>query len=409
MRSAEAHALLAAHDRALPGLSALLDDAALSERLGAPSTRTYLRYKTRTNATALVDVDGRAAIANAWPAGGGAKRAKALTDVDPEDVLLDAREDGLLVVDAMADRRLPALRHLVRTGRVGPWLVRRGHPVDPHESPRTLAHKPARRWVGSLPLTGERAGGHVVLRAYTPEEFGDARAAHELLDPHRRISLRLPRVLRAHRRGLLALEHLPGRTLEETVDASSLRRLGAGLGELHASGRSERVATDRSEVTPGLDAVAPVLGATVDAAADVRAAASAALRPSSGSTIHGDLSLDQVIADGDGLGLIDLDRVRVGNPLDDLASLLAAAGLGALPSGGATAAALLVERLRAPLVAGHTSTWTGPLGEDLGARTALALLDRAGEPFRSGHPDWPDVTRELIALAGALADGRVPA
>ena len=180
MRSAEAHARLVAHDTALPGLSALLDDVVLSERLGAPSTRTYLRYKTGTNATALVDVAGRPAIANAWPAGGGAKRAKALKDVAAADVLLDAPEDGLLVVDAMADRRLPALRRLVHTGRIGPWLAERGHPVDPHARPRTLAHKPGRRWVGSIPLTGHRAGEHVVLRAYTVDEFDAALAAHEL-------------------------------------------------------------------------------------------------------------------------------------------------------------------------------------------------------------------------------------
>lgn len=417
MRSAEAYALLVAHDIALPGLSALLDDAVLSERLGAPSTRTYLRYKTGTNAVALVDVGGRAAIANAWPAGGGPKRTKALKHVTPDDVLLDAPDEGLLVVDAMADRRLPALRHLVRTGRVAPWLAEHGLPVDPHTSPRTLAHKPGRRWVGRLPLTGERAGEHVVLRAYRSDEFDAALAAHHLIDPSRCPSVRLPRILRTHRRGLIALAHLPGRTLDATVDATSLRRLGASLGELHASRARVSEAPTRS-VGPrptrngglepvtfptGLDVIAPVLGTAVDDAADVHAAASAALRPSPGSIIHGDLSLDQVIADGDTLGIIDLDRVRVGNPLDDVASLLAMAALGALPSGGALAGAELVDRLRDPFLAGHASTWTGRLGDDLGPRTALALLDRVGEPFRSGCPDWPEVTRELISLAGVLA------
>lgn len=409
MRSAEAHALLVAHDTALPGLSALLDDAVLSERLGAPSTRTYLRYKTGTNAVALVDVDGRPAIANAWPAGGGPKRTKTLKHVAPDDVLLDTPEEGLLVVDAMADRRLPALRHLVRTGRVAPWLAEHGLPVDPQTSPRTLAHKPGRRWVGRLSLAGERAGEHVVLRAYVRDEFDAALAAHDLIDPSRCSSARLPRILRTHRRGLIALEHLPGRTLDETVDAASLRRLGASLGELHASGPTDLPPADRRTATPGLDVTAPVLGAAVDDAADVHAAASAALRPSPGSVIHGDFSLDQVIADGDTLGIIDLDRVRVGNPLDDIASLLAMAALGALPSGGAAEGAELIERLRAPFVTGHASTWTGPLGDDLGPRTALALLDRAGEPFRTGRPDWPETTRELIGLAGALAGARVEA
>lgn len=407
MRSAEAHALLSAHDRALPGLATLLDDAALSERLGAPSTRTYLRYKTGTNAIALVDVDGRAAIAHASPAGAGPKRAKALENAAPGDVLLDAPQEGLLVLDAMADRRLPALQHVVRAGRVAPWLAERGHPVDPQASPLTLAHKPARRWVGSLPLTGERAGEQVVLRAYLRDEFDAALTAHDLIDSSRCSSVRLPRVLRTHRRGLIALEHLPGRTLDASVDASTLRRLGAGLGDLHAAGPADLPRADRREVNPGLDVIAPVLGAAVDAAADVHAAASAALRPSPGSVIHGDLSLDQVIADGDSLGIIDLDRVRIGNPLDDIASLLAVAGLQALSSGGAGAGAAVIERLRGPFVDGHASTWTGPGGDDFGPRTALALLDRAGEPFRTGRPDWPEITCELIGLAGALTRATV--
>lgn len=406
MRSAEAHALLSAHDRALPGLATLLDDAALSQRLGAPSTRTYLRYKPGTHAVALLDVDGRAAIAHASPAGAGPKRTKALKHVAPDDVLLDAPQEGLLVLDAMADRRLPALQHLVRAGRVAPWLAKHGYPVDPQASPRTLAHKPARRWVGSLPLTGESAGEQVVLRAYLRDEFDAALTAHDLIDPSRCTSVRLPRVLRTHRRGLIALEHLPGRTLDASVDASTLRRLGSSLGDLHAAGPADLPPADRREATLGLDVIAPVLGAAVDAAA-VHAAASAALRPSPGSVIHGDLSLDQVIADGDSLGIIDLDRVRIGDPLDDIASLLAVAGLGALPAGGATAGAAVIERLRAPFVDGHASTWTGPLGDDLGPRTALALLERAGEPFRAGRPDWPETTRELIGLAGALARARV--
>lgn len=407
MSSADAHAALAAHDTALPGLATVLDDDILGERIGAPSARSYLRYKTGTSAIALVDVDGRAAIATARPVVREDKRAKALKHVEPGDVLLDNPSEGLLVVDAMADRHLGALRHVVHTDRLAGWLTKRGLPVDPDARVQTLAHKPARRWVGRVPLAGERAGGHVVLRAYDRDGYQAALAAHGLIDPASCPSVALPRVLGTHRRGLLALTHLPGRTLDTRVDPAVMRRLGACLGELHASGPTEVESVERQPARTGLDVLAPVLGPAVDEADAVAAEASVALRPSPGSIIHGDLSLDQVIADGDVLGLIDLDRVRVGNPLDDLASLLAVAGLEALPSGGAPAAAELVERLSAPLAAGHASTWSGPLGDDLGPRTALAVLDRAAEPFRSGQPDWPDVTRELITLAGALAAGRV--
>lgn len=407
MRSADAHALLAAHDPALPALPALLDGAVLGERLGAPATRSYLRYKPGTSATALVEVDGRRAIAQVWASASGAKRGKALKYAHAGDVLLDVPEEGLLVVDALADRHLPALRLLVRSGRVGPWLSSAGHPAAADGIPQTLSHKPARRWVGRLPLA--RSGESVVLRAYTPRGYDSALAAHGLLDPARCPSIRLPRVLGTHRRGLIALEHLPGRALDESVPDATLHRLGAFLGELHVSGPVGRAGATHPGTTEGLEALGPVLGELLPEADAVGAAGRAALRPGPGSVIHGDFSLDQVVAEGHDLGVIDLDRVRFGNPLDDIASLLAAATPTALRTGGADRAAALIERLRTPLVAGHASTWTGKTSDDLGPRIALELLSRAGEPFRTGCPEWPEVTRELITLAGSLAAGRIAA
>ena len=405
MRSAEAHALLAHTDVGLPALPALLDDSVLTVRLGVPVTRSYLRYKPGTSATALVDVAGRPAIASAW-GGGGDKRAKALKHTAPEDILLDSPGEGLLVVDALTDRRLPALRVLVRNGRLGPWLAGAGYAVASGASPTTLVHKPARRWVGRMPL--ERPGRQVVLRAYTGGGYDEALAAHGLIDPER-TSVRLPRVIATHRRGLIALEHLPGRVLDESISQAGLRRLGASLGELHTSGPADVIGTEHPAVTDGLGALQPVLGDVVAQVARIDTEARAALRPGAGSVVHGDFSLDQVVADGHGIGIIDLDRVRLGNPLDDIASLLAAAGLSALPDGGAGRAAAVMDRLRAPLVAGHSSTWSGALSDDLGPRTALELLARAGEPFRAGWSDWPRVTRELVALAGGLASGRAAA
>lgn len=407
MRSAEAHALLAAHDPALPALADLLDAAALTERLGVPVSRGYLRYKPGTSAVTLLDVGGRPAIAQAWAPGSGDKRAKALKYAAAEDVLLDAPEDGLLVLDALADRRIPSLRLLVRSGRVGPWLTSAGHPVAPDATPKTLAYKPARRWVGRIPLA--RTGESAVLRAYAGDGYGTALAAHGLIDPDRCPSVRLPRVLGTHRRGLIALEHLPGRVLDTSLSAAALRRLGASLGELHSSRVADVVGADHPADAYGLSATAPVLGEVVAEARRVEEAARAALRPGQGSVIHGDFSLDQVVADGHHLGIIDLDRVRLGHPLDDIASLLAAAAVTALLTGGAAGAATLMDRMRTPVVAGHASVWDGAPSEDLGPRTALELLSRAGEPFRAGAADWPTVTRELITLAGSLVPGRVAA
>lgn len=404
MQSAEAHALLAGKDTALPGLPDLLDAAVLAERLGAPAIRSYLRYKPGTSATALVEVGARPAVAHAWRPGTGDKRAKALKHAKPEDILLDLPAEGLLVLDALCDRQLPALRLLVGNGRVGSWLTGQGHPAAADAVPQTLAHKPARRWVGRLPL--ERPEEHVVLRAYPAKGFAAALASHALINPQECTSVRLPRVLGAHRRGLIALEHLRGRPLDESVSAAELHCLGGTLGELHTRRLLGVIEAGHPATTDGIDVLAPVLDGIPSQARQVESAARAALRPGPGSVIHGDFSLDQVVAGGHDLGIIDLDRAGRGNPLDDIASLLAASALSALSSGGARGGIALIDRLRPPFVAGHATTWTGgPLSGDLGPRTALELLARSGEPFRAGHADWPDVTRELVALAGILASG----
>ena len=110
--------------------------------------------------------------------------------------------------------------------------------------------------------------------------------------------------------------------------------------------------------------------------------------------VHGDLSLDQVVADGHDLGLIDLDRAGRGNPLDDIAGLLAVLVLDRLSDGlCAQAAPGVVTEAAAPLVAGHSATGPTGLGDDLGPRIALQLLARALEPLSLIHISEP--TRRL--------------
>ena len=99
LSAAEAHERLVVADLGLPGLPGLLEPAVLAEQLGGPTTRSYLRYKPGTSAVALLDVAGRPVIAHAWGNAAPDKRGKALRHVTPGEVLLDAPEVGLLVVD----------------------------------------------------------------------------------------------------------------------------------------------------------------------------------------------------------------------------------------------------------------------------------------------------------------------
>ncbi len=391
-----AHARLVAADPGLPGLAALLDPEPVAQRLGVPVRRRYLRYKPGAGVLALLDVDGAPAIGHAWAETKGAKRAKALRHAG-DDVLLDDPISGLLVVAARADRRLPALRTHVLGGRLRRTLDRSLREPVELEEPVTLSHKPGRRWVG---LVHTASGDPVTLRVYPTGDLAERAAAHELaLRPGSQV--RLPRLLAEHEKGVLALEHLPGRILHDGVDEAGLARLGEVLGDFHA----ERVVGGprQSRWRPDGPVAGEVLPEVFEGFTAVATAAGAALRPAPGTVVHGDFSLDQVVEDDGQLGFIDLDRVRVGEPVEDLAGVLAHSALDVLHAGGGVEEALSeAARIRGPLLAGHSGTGPGAPPGDLDARVALALLGRAEEPFRGGEEDWVRVTHDLVATAAAL-------
>jgi len=100
--------------------------------------------------------------------------------------------------------------------------------------------------------------------------------------------------------------------------------------------------------------------------------------------VHGDFSADQVLV-GDGVRLIDFDRVRADEPERDLGGLLAAE-----PDGSSLAGALL-DAYRA---AG------GAVDEEaLRRRTVESVLLRAVEPFRTAQPDWRERVEAAVARA----------
>ena len=104
---------LVSRDPALPGLSVLLDDDAVSALVGAPVRRTYLRYKPGTScvlgATAMLP-DGLADIfVTAYNAAGTVKADKVLAEAPLGSVLAFDRTAGVVAARAAADRDLPLL------------------------------------------------------------------------------------------------------------------------------------------------------------------------------------------------------------------------------------------------------------------------------------------------------------
>lgn len=125
-----------------------------------------------------------------------------------------------------------------------------------------------------------------------------------------------------------------------------------------------------------------------------------------GHIVHGDFSADQVIrrdvaqggtggghgVGGGGVTIIDLDRVRLGDPHEDLGCFAAAelrrtGDWGLLPH--------LVEAYPRPVRRGSLHAWT-----------LHALVMRLLEPFRSASPTWrTDLTGRLDQIEQVLTDG----
>jgi len=426
---AEVERLLAA-DPAVPGLRLLLDDDALgawvARRLGPGSSvhgarRTYLRWKPGSGGVARVRLGGPAeaqVFLAVWHPDSAAKLDKTVDCGGADVVAVDLDALAVLALPR-ADRHLPALGRLLAPGvgaavdrlRVSDaaarQLLRRA--VAAPGAVRTLAWKPQRRWVGTV---GSEACAQVVLRAYRPS------ATEGVLGRYRAVSLAVgeqsPQVLGSNlRRGLVAVEHLPGLTLDRlpspdtTADSDVVvRATGQLVARLHAGAapargqvpelrvQDECAAVEAAAVT--LDLLAPRSGARLVADKLLRRLRRLPEAPE--RLLHGDLSPDQVVVRADGgVGLIDLDEAVRGPAGYDLAGVAASWALlrPALAAG-------LVEQL----LDGYGERLDVPDLEVMRVRTAAHLLRRAPEPFRSGSPTWPVQVRQAVGMAAeVLADG----
>lgn len=390
---------LALRDPALPGLQVVLDREALSELVGCPVTPRYLRYKPATSCVVAARMaTGDDVLVTAYAVAGEAKAVKTVMTA-PGAVLARDTTRLLLATRASADRDLPALARLADLDTCRRLLRRLlDEPGRDDVQLSTLAYKPHRRWVG-LAHVGER---DVVLRSYRRRDA--ARAAEALQQLHR-TGPPTPALLGQDLRvGLLAVQHLPGSDLAHALatgaaGALQVRAAGAALAALHTSGASRLpgrlAADDIAAVQAAADHVAVLLPHLAAAAHRLAEQLSRELAdlPAVRCALHGDFSLDQVVLQGPGLSLIDLDRAAVGHPAADLGS--AAAALAVAGPSDVDGSRRLLEAIEqgyqqvAPLPAAHARA----------VHTAAALLQRAVEPFRTRRADWPDEVRLLVEAA----------
>lgn len=414
-----ADAALVRRDPDVPGLAVLLDDEALRVRVGSPVVRRYLRYKPGTScilgATAELDGAPVDVFFAAHDGESAVKLEKTSEQAPPGAVLLHDPALGLSGATSAGDRDLPLLALLADPKRRR-RVLRRLLPEHPdlHAAPlSTLSYKPMRRWVGLLQPT---SGPSVVLRAYRPQDAERSAAAAIELGHG---APRTPALLAADiSLGVLAVQYLPGRTLDRLLlhapspDVAAAGRALAALHERALAGLPSRTPQDAADgvraaarqvgvLLPELDAAATRLAHELTGRLD-------ALPGADPVTVHGDFSADQVVVGTDGeLVLLDLDRAALGDAAEDLASLFAARVAAEVlqdAAGGPSARALLRT-----LSEGYAESRALPVPEAVAVHAAAHLLRRVADPFRTCAPQWPARTAALLEAALAVGERGVDA
>ena len=309
------------------------------------------------------------------------------------------------------DPALPGLAAAVD----GPGVRRRLRPRPPEVAVEPLRYRPRRRAVLRYRLPGGRS---LFAKVMLPKRARHVLTVADALRgdrPDTPDAVRLGLPVGRLALGALVVPEVPGVPLRDLLLAGgrlpSPDRLARLPGELHRQSAPALSAvlrpSDRRRVDActALAAARVVAGLLPDRACAAGRLAEAVIAWSEASDagdgpdgwiVHGDLYENQVLVDGDRLGLIDLDDLGPGDALLDAANF--SAHLLLLGTSGAPAGRLALryrEELR--------EAFGRRLDADPAAlawREAYCLLRLAGGPFRVLHPEWPRRVAERLALAG---------
>jgi hypothetical protein len=303
------------------------------------------------------------------------------------------------------------LEDAVTTGRVDDLVA----PVTgSRPAVEVIAYRPTERAV--VRLTGDD-GTVAYLKAVPPALLPD------LVDRHQRlldIGLPVPEVLAADPvRGIAVLRALPGSTLRERIkgglpgwpDPSAIEALLAGVHRADPTGlgtRAGRVA-DGIGHAQLVATIAPELRPALEVLTARFAAEAAAVAARSGAVVHGDLHEGQLIVDPGGAitGLLDVDDLSAGDPVDDLATLI---GHLRFRADGFETGSAPARRLHEHVSALHEHA-AGLVGaETIDVAVAAVLVGLATGPYRVQHAGWPGrvagVVDHALGLVAPWADMR---
>ncbi|MGH7676765.1 MAG: phosphotransferase family protein, partial [Gemmatimonadales bacterium] len=335
---------LVRRDDALPALATVLDPEAFVGAL-RPSLTTadvreasirYLRYKPGTSCLVAYQL-----VVGAAPMEPVVAYAKAHR-LDATEKLRKARRSGGAVLEDRAlvislfpnDDQLDAIRPLANAD-ARPRLLRRllsRQPALWAGTVRTLRYKPERRYVAQLQAPD---GTRALLKVHSRDRYRRAARSAKVFGSG--TSVRIPRRLgRSARYRTVVLEWLPGRPLDEALTsgaagAGAMATVGAALAELHHRRPPPEglPILDRNAEAVGLIALGADIGFVCpELARPARRlagwlAARLVATPDACRATHGDFYAGQVLLDGDGVTVFDLDRAALGDPTADLGMFIA--------------------------------------------------------------------------------------
>lgn len=303
------------------------------------------------------------------------------------------------------DPRVPGLERAVTPGRsddlVRPW-------VDAGATLEVVAYRPTERAV--IRVTAED-GRCVYVKAVRPSDVAS------LVDRHARFldaGLPVPEVLAMSAdEGLVVLAERPGTTFRERIkqdlagwpEPTAFSALVGRLRGVDPAGlppTQGRVA-DALGHARLLAAVAPGLADRLASLSERFRTALPAVRERSGAVVHGDLHEGQLVIADDGTvtGLLDVDDVGTGDPVDDLATIVGHLRFRASISRDGPAGDR--DRLEGYVAALEAYGASSVGGEILALNVAAVLVGLATGPFRIQRAGWLGETEAVIAVAEAQA------
>ena len=395
--TAAAIAGIIARDTALPTLDAVLDPVERRGAVADVSLITRLRYKPGSSiVAALAHPSATGVTGTSWIAAYAdpAKAGKTLARARRSGFSARPVEGipGVLVGETCADRTLSLPLATIRSREPELFAAATVLRHNPH---RRVVFRSALRGIAVLLKVSAEDGAAGPDGAHRSGPIGSTAARQSALNTLERGGIAVLRPGALH--GLPGVETVPwwGRgDLAAIPDPYAARTAGQHLAVLHnappadflqLAGAVDHTIAAReaaqviATLLPGLADHAAHLAATLGRIAE-------ALPPRRRTLVHGDFSPDQVLVGRGEVRLIDFDRAGIDCAERDLGSFAASAELLGRPE------------LTRELITGYTGA-DAPIDETrLHYFTALALMQRSVEPFRTHTRDWAASTTRILDL-----------